>query len=205
MTDGTTATLSPVQENEMNQAKSIFERMAEAVVQASTLVPQIAQLQADLNSLKNDLEATRRRNNELDEFLSNVRGQRDQAIGELNDTKAKLTQASSEYDRVNALNGDQAKELEYVRSELAKARSEAMGWEQAAIKADEDLQKANAKLAEIKAMAQSAFGLTEVVQTLPSQVKSEEPVPMPVPMPMPEPIPFTEPPQAQPAYDPTKF
>lgn len=168
MTD-TTTTVPAATEGEMAHIKQIFERAANAIVQASELSKQVGELQAQFTSLKNDLEHFRQRNAELDTMLSDVRTQRDKAIEE-RDSATRNARDLDEtcYNQQNTISNLKA-EVEDIRNKLNRALTDSDSWMQAAEKSDNDLQAANSKLAKLR----EALGIVE---------PKAEPTPVPQPV-----------------------
>lgn len=81
--------VSPVapESQEIEQARNVFQRMADAVVAASSLRGEVEELRTAVATLRNEIDFIRTRNRELDEQVTEVRRQRDQAVSELADLK----------------------------------------------------------------------------------------------------------------------
>ncbi len=93
----TDTTVVSTEDGEMSKVREIFERALNAIVQASQLSKDMAQLRSEFNALHSDVENLRQRNTDLDNELASTREQRDQylrdkhaAIDELNQVKAQL-------------------------------------------------------------------------------------------------------------------
>lgn len=84
MSDGNTAvSISPVpSEDEMIGIKRIFDRAANAIVQASELSKTVAELQTKFDAMARDLDLVKDRNASLETALADVRAQRDTAMAE---------------------------------------------------------------------------------------------------------------------------
>lgn len=80
MTDGNTGFhVAPVAEDEAMNLASMFRKAADAVVQASTFPKQVAELEARVQQLSDELNRKSVHAEELDRSLHEVREQRDQA------------------------------------------------------------------------------------------------------------------------------
>ena len=186
MSDGTMSPLAPVQEDEMSHIRQIFDRAANAIVQASELSKQVADLQSQFQALKNDMEYLRKRNAELDVALADVRGQRDQAMRERDEAKNnhaaeqnKAGDLQAKLDYANRLN-------EALQSELTSTKADRDQAYDAWHKAETAKDEAEGKLRDIEDFAQRAFGLSRL-QPIPAPqpvaepiqaVTHEEPVPL---------------------------
>src|SRR6267154_759270 len=181
MSDGNTGlSMTPVpSEDEMTSIRQIFERAATAIVQASELAKQVAELQAQFNSLRNDMEYLRQRNQELDTALADVRTQRDTAMRERDEVKDKAHSFEMALSQANDTNAQQAATIQRLRDELAMVsadRDQAYdAWHKAELSADE----AKSKLAKV----QSALGIVDP----PKPVEAPQPVVEP-PQPATEPV-----------------
>lgn len=137
MTDQTAIQVSPVpSEEDMNLFRSMFERAANALTQASELAGKVAALSAEIDALKADIEASRKHNAWLDEHLAQVRQERDKAIIGRADLEQALITARRESDHwqskfeevcgirdnIRAERDEFSDALEQVRKELDAAR-----------------------------------------------------------------------------------
>lgn len=166
-------------EQEMSTIRSMFERAANAIVQASELSVKLTELEGRFNALQQDMEAQRRRNQELDEFLTDVRRQRDEARNQAFEAQRKLSDTQAELGHAQELVKSQADEIERLKTELKAAQEDAHTAHESADRAQERAQTAEAKLHEIEEFAQRAFGLAK-------------------PQPQPEPAPWAQPEPGEP-------
>lgn len=180
METGTTAVhVSPGTEEAMKVAeafKSMASQAANAIVDASQLKQDMAELRKSFEELKHDLDYVRSRNQELDRNLSDVRRQRDEAEQKLSQAQSELTSVNrdlsvsrTDYEGIQIQLGAFKTELEHTRKERDDYGMEAM-------KLREELDIAKGKLAEIEHFAASLFPM-----------KQEAPKPSPVPEPSPMP------------------
>jgi vacuolar-type H+-ATPase subunit I/STV1 len=185
MSDGTTATISPiVEDSEMSHVRSVFDRAANAIVQASELAKQVASLTEQMDLLRKDIEYVRQRNIELDNLLNDVRQARDHAQSEasrLTQTNADLSRENTSltYERDNLT--DKLKTANDTISTLRRERDDAAI---EAMRLQEELDKVKAKLDDIVSFAKGL--VAEATPTPPT------PAPEPTPTP-PEPQPYQEP------------
>lgn len=179
METGTTAVqVSPGTEEAMKVAeafKSMASQAANAIVDASQLKQDMAELRKSFEELKHDLDYIRSRNKELDQSLADVRRQRDEAEQKLSQTQSELTSVNrdlsvsrTDYEGIQIQLGAFKTELEHTRKERDDYGMEAM-------KLREDLEKAQGKLAEIEHFAASLFPKPEAPKPTP------EPEPTSVP------------------------
>lgn len=82
--------VAPVTEADMANVRSVFERAANSIVQASELAKVVADLKVEVTGLKEDIEKVRRANQALDEALTNVRTQRDEAQAQVREQAGQI-------------------------------------------------------------------------------------------------------------------
>lgn len=150
--------------------KSMASQAADAIVNASALKQEMAELRSGFDELKRDMEYTRQRNVELDNTLRDVRRQRDEAEQKLSQTQAQLSAVSADRSEIENNYNSQSQTIVQLRAELASVKHERDDYGMEAMKLREDLEKAQGKLAEIEHFAASLF-----------------PKPVEVPKPTPEP------------------
>lgn len=165
--------VSPVTEADMSSAQSIFQRMADAVVEASKLKPVVDELRASLETLKHEVEQVRSNNRWLDEQLSNVRSQRDQAKEEAEKAKAELHSVQMEVQSLRDSNATQAETINTLRASLEQARRERDDYGLKHMQAEEALKEARQKLDDLKTFAKQFF----------DEPAKPEPTPEPTPNP----------------------
>src|ERR1700723_1814246 len=81
---------APQEDSEMTTVKAVFEKASNAIVDASRLKVEVGDLRAAVDGLRQEVEKVRSQNQWLDEQLTNVRGQRDKATGELSAAREEL-------------------------------------------------------------------------------------------------------------------
>lgn len=161
MDNGNTAvSISPVpSEDEMSGIRQIFERAANAIVQASELARQVTDLQAKFDKLNGDMEYILSRNQELITSLNEVRGQRDTAMRERDEANNQIHSQGNTITQLQETNTYQAGVINDLRAKLeamTNDRDIALDeWH----KADEAKALAEGKLADIEAHMAKAFGL----------------------------------------------
>lgn len=139
-----------VNEQEINMVRDVFERMAQAVVGISGATQEIASIREELASLKRDIETTQARNRELDEMVTHVRRERDEAVRERDE--ARLGEARSS-DSVRMLEDEISRvrnDLETAQADLLTIRRERddMGFRQ--LELDENIAKIASNLEEMR-------------------------------------------------------
>jgi len=179
MSDGNTATqVSPiVEEHEVSYIRTVFDKAANAIVQASELAKEVNSLREQVEALRKDMEYVRQRNVELDNLLNDVRQARDHAQAEahrLTQVNAEITtqNTSLTYERDNL--SDKLKTANDTISTLRRERDDAAI---EAMRLQEELDKVMVKFNDIVSFAK---GL--VAENAP-----------PAPVPQPEPVPVSEP------------
>lgn len=182
MSNGITATqVSPiVQEDDMSKVRELFDRAANAIVQASELAKQVNELSASVDALRRDVERMRSQNEWLDSQLADTRRQRDEAIrenGTLRDTASADARTIADLRMTVDANAIKVADLSNALAHERSARDDA---ELHAMDLEDKLTIANATLEKIKA----SLGLTPPEPT---------PEPMAVPAPAPEPEPWQAP------------
>lgn len=172
MDNGNTATqVSPVpSETEMNSFKQMLDRALNAIVQASELAKVVEGLKADLDGLKHEIQTVRDNNRWLDEQLTRVRTERDEANTQLSQTKNDLAIAVNEHAKVESENTSLKNELTDIRSQLDQAKRERDDYGMKQMQAEEEAKQAKEKLEGI----QKLLGMAK-----PEEPKAAEPVGQP--------------------------
>lgn len=148
MDGNTTQGASPreVPENvreDVSMLERVFANVRDSVINASELGTQVQALRRELEGLKADTEAQRRRNQELDEALTTVRSQRDEAredrrqvSAKLDETTHALERTQTERDQIKAQYeakaqdyNDAQNELRQTYVDLRHSQDEAKDWE----------------------------------------------------------------------------
>lgn len=150
---------------------SMFSRAAQAIVDASTLPGQIAELQAQLADMRDQFVQAQLHSVELDHTLAEARAERDTARAERDQAVRDLDYAREswvvEAERLNGLVRDQENVIETLRRDKEWAIGERDGVredlnreEQRTHALSDDLSAARAKLAKIEDHFRSVFGIT---------------------------------------------
>lgn len=159
MSDGNTGLpMAPVpSEDEMIGIKRIFDRAANAIVQASELSKTVAELQTKFDAMARDLDLVKDRNASLETALAEVRSQRDTAMDERDDTRRELNTLKSDYNHsldVTESYKAQVADLQAKLEAMTKDRDSASAaWHSA----EDEAASAKAKLSAIE----KALGLPE--------------------------------------------
>lgn len=111
-------------EDEMSAARTMFERMSNALVQASDLSHLVADMDVRVREMESGLEALRRRNAELDGLLHDVRRQRDDAEANLTKAKDELNAKSAEADSLRYQLTNTQADLQRANDTIAVVRKE---------------------------------------------------------------------------------
>lgn len=162
MDTGTTATqVSPGQEDAMKIAegfKSLAEKAANAIVDASKLSGELVQLRSEFESLKHDMDYVRARNRELDQNLSEVRQARDKAITDLAERDTTVRNQAVELERASSKVNDLSDRNAALWNEIEAVKKERDDHGMKVMELEEALASANAKLAEIEEFAGKFLG-----------------------------------------------
>lgn len=148
-------------EAEMMSIRNIFDRAANAIVQASELAKQVAELEGKFASLTRDFETMLSRNNELVQSLQEVRGQRDTAMAERDQAKAKILDLEENVEHNNSVVMEQIKTIHALEAKLASMTLDRDNAVDEWHRADTGKATAEAKLHNI----QKALGLPEATPT----------------------------------------
>lgn len=210
MSDGTTATqVSPAlpTEEDMSKARQIVQQGLDAIIGMTQLSAQVKDLEGRMQALSNDLDYLRNRNKTLDELVTSTREARDRAIGELNDTKASLSQVQSALSAADSAIRDKDTEIENLHSRLKVIEADRDAWEKQAIEADTELSKATETIHKFRDLLKPFEPVPEPTPA-PTQYAPAPQAPTPTPetnpSPEPEPNPSYQAPQEQPAPQPAE-
>lgn len=172
-----TPVAAPITQEEpegMSMVRSVFERASNAIVEASRLSKEIAEIRTQLDAIKREVEEVQRRNRELDEMLTTTRQQRDEARGKLYDTERELAAVRSQLAMAtDQLNTSIAKSnnLSDLLDKKSHDYDQAMDLYRDADKAKTEAEQ---RLKDIEEFAGRAFGL---VRPTPSPTAPANPVP----------------------------
>ena len=100
MSDYNQAPAPAVTESDMNFVRSIFERMANSVVEASRAAPELANLRSEVEAFRKDVQEMRTKNSYLDEELTKARSERDAAKRDADEIEDRCVQLITEKDQL---------------------------------------------------------------------------------------------------------
>lgn len=150
MTDGTTATdLGPVEDADMNAIRQVFEKAMNSIMSATHLAKIVADLETRVETLAKSTEDLRRQNAWLDESLTRIRGERDDALSREHQAKNELQTVQVRLDIVMKDNEHLVASNTSLHSQLAQVRAERDEYGLKHIQASEDLDKAHKALSTI--------------------------------------------------------
>ena len=157
-----------IMENEMSHIRSVFDRAANAIVQASELSVQVQNLAAQVNGLEADIEYVRNRNRELDTILSDVRTQRDNAQAEVNAKAQALDEANSKVQSLTISLDSRDRQIADLEAKLAQATKERDDYAYQSMDLTDKLSASQAKLEKIEDFAKTLFpiGKSEAASVL---------------------------------------
>ena len=167
-------------EDEMTQAANIFAKMRDAVIDASHLAGEVAELRKAVGDLRREVEVLRRDNHWLDEQLTTMRKSRDDAMAEAGDAKAKLHEVQRDRDQWSSNHARISDQLISMENELLQARKDRDDEAYRNLELSEELEKVKAKLAKVMAVfseSETSPKAAEIAR--PAQAEpSHDPVPM---------------------------
>lgn len=163
MSDGTTAIqVSPVPtESEMSTFRAMFERAAQAIVDASHLGQRVNELSDQVASLRNQVETATRNNEYLAEQLTQARHERDDVRRELSDTSNAYAQARAEIASKADEIAVKDNTIANLRQAVANVEREADENMLRALKAEEELDKVKAMLNDAQAWYERVKAIME--------------------------------------------
>lgn len=154
----TTDTFNATEER-MGLVRDVFAQAANAITAASELSKEVANLRNEVEALKRDMEYTRARNKELDEILSDVRRQRDEAQAKLRETEGELanhkSMVSVRDEDIRRLNGSIDHQRETI-TRLTKERDESI---EHGLNLEQKLKEATAKIDQLSSHIGSMLSL----------------------------------------------
>jgi len=161
-----------IMENEMSHIRSVFDRAANAIVQASELSVQVQALSEEVKGLHSDIEYVRNRNRELDTILSDVRDQRDKAQTEVLAKVEALNQAESRVASLTISLDSRDRQIADLEAKLAQATKERDDYAYQSMDLTDKLSVSQAKLEKIEDFAKSLFpiGKSEAASVLATPV-----------------------------------
>lgn len=155
--DGTTATTLAPSEDEMQNAVSYIQRMKDAVVEGSKLAQEFAALRVEVDGLKHELEHLRETNRWMDGQITELRGQREDALAKVYATQQELSQVKTERDGLFTECENQRRHIDSLVEKLMTLHADRDQVHIEGLKALEELDTAKAQLARIR----EAMGLGE--------------------------------------------
>ena len=117
-------TAPAVTESDMNFVRSIFERMANSVVEASRAAPELANLRSEVEAFRKDVQEMRTKNTYLDEELTRARQERDEAKAEAGRLNDSLAEARQTCDRLDYNLRSDNETIGRLQSDLNQARKD---------------------------------------------------------------------------------
>ena len=173
-------------EDEMTQAANIFAKMRDAVIDASHLAGEVAELRKAVGDLRREVEVLRRDNHWLDEQLTKMRKDRDDAI-----TEAKANADEKAYAELNLRNEQSAnaqmhQQVASLEGELTTVKRGRDDAEFKSLELSEELEKVKAKLAKVMAVFSEETATPKAAEAeMPKAMNPPDP-PKPVQDPEPE-------------------
>ena len=161
-----------ITEEEMTATANIFAKMRDAVIDASHLATEVAELRKAVGDLRREVEVLRRDNHWLDEQLTNMRKSRDDAQDEAKSQSA-ARQIADESLANEVRSHDFTKAtLTQSQQTLAQAQKERDDAQFRVMEVEDELAKVKAQLAKIK----EALGVAANMVEMP-KVQALEPAP----------------------------
>ena len=143
---------------DMGAVRSIFDRAANAIVEASRLSKEVAALRSEFDTLKWDMEYLRARNRELDEMLAQTRAQRDEALSQVHAFRNELVEAKSHNDSLTAAQASNEHSIASLEAELGQTRKDRDAYGMEAMQAKDELAKAKATIDKLRSVIQATAG-----------------------------------------------
>lgn len=140
-------------EVDMSTVERVFRYASDTIVEASRLRGEFQQLSYEVAGLRDDLSKLRRQNEFLDEQLTHVREQRDNAHRKTQELESVLHERNT---RITAMEGDATSYqgiVEDLRSKLTNSNKERDDAQLRVMELEESEGKLRAKLAEVEAKA----------------------------------------------------
>jgi hypothetical protein len=146
---------------EGEQVRNLFQRIADTVVQASSLKGMVDELQVKVTALTKQADELHQHNATLSEALAQSREARNKAEIERSEALSRAYDAERERDTAAAERSRTKDELDRANERLQDVSKDRDDKGMALLEAEDKIKALEAKLAEIKGFAQTAFGLTE--------------------------------------------
>ena len=144
--DGTTATTLAPSEEEMRGVAETFARMRDAVIDASKLASEVAELRNAVGSLRNELESLRSTNRWMDGQITELRKQRDEEVELSTNLNRELTSTRNDRDSLQVHCDNQRETLARLNAQVAQLHTENDAWLAEVDKLSKERDEALAKL-----------------------------------------------------------
>lgn len=122
--DGTTATTLAPSEDEMRGVAETFGRMRDAVIDASKLASEVAELRNSVGALRNELENLRSTNRWMDGQITELRVARDEALATCNRQAAEIVNIRNDRDSLQVHCDNQRETLARLNEQMTRLREE---------------------------------------------------------------------------------
>lgn len=167
-------------EDEMTQAANIFAKMRDAVIDASHLAGEVAELRKAVAGFRQEMDALRRDNHYLTEVVSDLRTKRDALIEEAKTLRQERDSAEFNSSAWKSQAEIKDGRIEALTRELDASKKDRDDAEFKALELSEELEKVKAKLAKVMAVfseSETSPKAAEIAR--PAQAEpSHDPVPM---------------------------
>lgn len=141
----------------MGYIRDFVAKIAEALVAATELPKQMADLKIGMDALNSDLERTKARNIELDTLLADTRRQRDEAEQALSQARSDLAKAETDARNAHVEVDDYHNKLRATLDDLVNARKERDDYGLKHMAAEDRANEAEGKLKKLR----EAMGMDE--------------------------------------------
>lgn len=168
----TTTTLS---EDDMARIPALFQGIANAVVAASIYPKQIADLEAKVNILSGDLEATRGSNKALQEALDRVCTERDEARNDHRLARERIMELEADVSSLQGHRDNLQDTVRILNDQLAEVREERDQYGLKTLALEEEIETLRGKLAQAQNFIKGALSAIGVEAPAP-EPKLEAPV-----------------------------
>lgn len=149
--------MDTVTQEDITMFSQMFSKLSNIIVQASEVGQRLPILQSQLDQLNADCETIRKRNQELDEELFNVRNQRDIAQQEARQAQAEASSRQQAIDNLEAKYQEQVNTATRYLSDLEAVRKERDDYGFRNMELQDQLDKANATLTKFKDLLGNVF------------------------------------------------
>lgn len=143
--------------DEMRTVRGVFDRALNAIVAATNLAKQVEDLAAKVAGLQRDIDSVMEANRRLDEALTAVRAQRDEARSEAASLRSQLAEAQSDRQRVTNHRDSLNDDLNCERNAHQVTHNYMRDETQRADRAEAELGRLREQMATLHAAFRSAF------------------------------------------------